>query len=135
MVIQKRDDTSVQPWGDLQSFMKSIRNQDFAVLIISDAYLKSEACLFEVMKLMEEQHWDKRVMYIVTDDAHGIYDTEIQLEYIEYWENKAHNLNDKIKELNPAATTAQSEELRKFQFIAAKLKILWLKLSNQKILI
>lgn len=128
----KRDDTSVQPWGDLQSFMKSIRNQDFAVLIISDAYLKSEACLFEVMELMEEQRWDKRVMYIVTDDAHGIYDAEIQLEYIKYWAKKAHNLNDKIKELNPAATTAQSEELRKLQFIAAKIGNFMAKVKQSK---
>ena len=78
----KRDKTSVRPWGDLQTFMSSIRDQDFAVLIISDAYLKSDACLFEVMELMKERRWDDRVMYVVTDDAHGIYDTKTHLALI-----------------------------------------------------
>ena len=64
--------------------MNSIRHQDFAVLVISDAYLKSTNCLYEVMQLMMEEQWDQRVMYIVTDDAHGIYDAAKQLDYVGY---------------------------------------------------
>lgn len=114
----KRDKTSVKPWGDLQDFMSSIRDQDFAVLIISDAYLKSDACLFEVMELMKEQGWDERVMYVVTDDAHGIYDIKTHLTYIGYWEEKEQQLTEEIQKHNPAAVTAQAEELKKVQLIA-----------------
>ena len=114
----KRDKTSVRPWGDLQDFMSSIRDQDFAVLIISDAYLKSDACLFEVMELMKEQRWDERVMYVVTDDARGIYDIKTHLTYIGYWEEKEQQLTEEIQKHNPAAVTAQAEELKKVQLIA-----------------
>lgn len=114
----KRDKTSVKPWGNLPLFMSTIREQDYAVLIVSDAYLKSDACLFEVMELMKEQRWDERVMYVVTDDAHGIYDTKKHLEYITYWENKEQLLSEEIKKHNPAAVTAQAEELKKVQLIA-----------------
>lgn len=114
----KRDKTSVKPWGDLQGFMRSIRDQDFAVLIISDAYLKSEACLFEVMELMKEQQWDERVMYVVYDDAHGVYDTKTHLEYISYWEDKAQRLMEEIQKHDPAAVTAQAQELKKVKLIA-----------------
>ncbi len=114
----KRDKTSVKPWGDLQGFMRSIRDQDFAVLVISDAYLRSEACLFEVMELMKEQQWDERVMYVVNDDAHGVYNTKTHLEYIGYWEDKAQQLTEEIQKHNPAAVTAQAEELKKVKLIA-----------------
>ncbi len=36
-------DRNVGPWGSFTEFMNSIRNQDFAVLIVSDAYLRSLA--------------------------------------------------------------------------------------------
>ena len=114
----KRDKKSVGAWSDLVEFMKSIRQQDFAVLIISDAYLKSDACLFEVMELMKDEHWDDRVMYVVTEDAHGVYDTKKQLTYIGYWKDKETELAEEIKKYDPAAVTSQAEELKKFTQIA-----------------
>lgn len=50
----KRDKKSIKPWGNLVEFMNSIREQDFAVLIISDAYLKSVNCMYEVTQLMKD---------------------------------------------------------------------------------
>lgn len=128
----KRDKTTVKPWGDLQNFMRSIRDQDFAVLIISDAYLKSEACLFEVMELMKEQQWDERVMYVVTDDAHGVYDTKTHLTYIGYWEEKEQQLMEEIRKHNPAAVTSQAEELKKVQQIAINIGTFMAKVKRTK---
>ncbi len=114
----KRDKKSVGAWGDLTNFMKSIRHQDFAVLIISDAYLKSEGCLFEVIELMKDEHWDKRVMYVVTDDAHGVYNTNKQLEYIRYWNDKESILSEEIKKFDPGSVVEQAKELKKIRLIA-----------------
>lgn len=114
----KRDKKTVHPWGNLKVFMGSIRDQDFAVLIISDAYLKSEACMYEVIELMKEKQWDERVMYVVTDDACKIYDTAKQLEIIGCWENKENELNEQLKNHNPALVTAQAEELKKVHLIS-----------------
>ncbi len=114
----KRDKKTLSAWGNLKVFMSSIRDQDFAVLIISDAYLKSEACMYEVVELMKEKHLDERVMYVVTDDACKIYDTAKQLEIIGCWENKEKELNEQLKNHNLALVTAQAEELKKVQLIA-----------------
>lgn len=116
-----RDEKSVKPWGDLTAFMKSIRTQDFAVLILSDAYLKSEGCLYEVVLLMKDENWDKSVMYVVTDDARGIYDTCKQLDYIEFWTEKASQLEKGIAKLPPALTVEQSKELKKIKAIEANI--------------
>ena len=114
----KRDKETLNVWGNLKDFMSSIRDQDFAVLIISDAYLKSEACMYEVVELMKEKQWDERVMYVVTDDAHKIYDTAQQLEIIGYWEDKEKELNEQLQKHNLALVTAQAEELKKVQLIS-----------------
>lgn len=114
----KRDKKTLEAWGNLKEFMSSIRDQDFAVLIISDAYLKSEACMYEVIELMKEKLWDERVMYVVTDDAHKVYDTVQQLEIIGFWEDKEKELNEQIQKHNPALVTAQAKELKKVQLIS-----------------
>ena len=116
-----RDKKSVNPWEDLTAFMKSIRTQDFVVLILSDAYLKSEGCLYEVVQLMKDENWDKSVMYIVTDDARGIYDTYKQLEYIRYWSEKVEQLENEIKKYDPSIIVEQANELKKYKSIAANI--------------
>ncbi len=52
--------------------MKSIRNQDYVILIISDYYLKSKNCMFEVTEIMKEQEYKDRIFPAVVE--HGIYD-------------------------------------------------------------
>lgn len=114
----KRDKTNLKPWGDIVTFMKSIRYQDFAVLVISDAYLKSDNCLYEVMELMKEEHWDRKTMYVVENDARGIFDTSKQLDYIGEWEKRETELEEKIKSHDPAKVGHQIEELNKIKKIA-----------------
>ena len=112
-----RDKSSLQPWGDLRSFMNSIRDQDYVVLIISDKYLHSTACLYEVLQLMKDDGWDKRAMYLVTDDAHRLYDVVEQVNYINCWVEKAQELRDKLALADLAATAEQAKELKKLEMI------------------
>ncbi|MBR1702114.1 MAG: TIR domain-containing protein [Lachnospiraceae bacterium] len=112
----KRDKSSVKPWGDLVTFMNSIRYQDFAVLILSEAYLKSAACMYEVMQLMKDEHWDERVMYIVTPDA-KVYNPQNQIAYIQYWQKESDELSEDLKGNDSAATANLAEELRKYRLI------------------
>ncbi len=112
----KRDKSSVKPWGNLIEFMNSIRKQDFAVLIISDKYLKSAACMYEAMQLMKDDYWLDRAMFVVTEDA-KVYDVLEQVKNIEYWDNKCQELQSALSQLRPATTVKQSEELQKYEFI------------------
>ena len=100
-----RDKDSVPNWGSLSEFMKSIRKQDFAVLIISKAYLESEACLFEVMQLMRDENWNEKAMYVVLPDAQ-IYNPLDRANHIKYWGNKCEEYANAIKSL-PASSTAE----------------------------
>ena len=124
------DKNCIKPWGSIKEFMNSIRDQDFAVLIISDSYLKSTACLYEVMQMMKEKDWDERVMYVVTDDAHGVYDTRTQINYIAYWEEQVQRLQEAIKGHNPAVVSHQAEELKKISLISFHIGEFLIKLKD-----
>ncbi len=112
-----RDKNGIQPWGSITDFMKSIRKQDFAVLVISDAYLKSIACLYEVVQLMKDEGWNDKTMYVVLYDARKIFDALRQADYIQYWNDKCEALKQKITVLPPEATSKLSEELKKSKTI------------------
>ena len=112
-----RDKNSIRPWGSITEFMKRIRETDLVVVVVSDKYLKSVNCLYEVMQLLKDDSWNKHSMFLVEDSAKGIYSANGQLEYIRYWNNEANNLEAALKELSPAQVTNQAEELRKIKLI------------------
>ncbi len=113
----KRDKNNIGDWKSISEFMKTIRNEDFAVLVISDAYLKSVACLYEVIELIKDYKWDEKAMYVIMDDAKEIYNGIKRLNYIRYWNDYCNELNDAIKDLPSSATYTQSEELKKAEEI------------------
>ena len=91
-----RDKTHIESWGSISGFMHSIRDQDFAVAVINDSYLRSQACMFEIATMMREENWQKRVIPAVLDST--IYSRK--LEYVEYWETKKRELEEKAKNVS-----------------------------------
>ena len=76
--------TDMGAWQSFKEFMNSIRRQDFAILVITDAYLKSYACLYEVMELMKDANWTEKTMFIIFDDAYDAFNTNGRASYIAY---------------------------------------------------
>lgn len=110
--VVHRDKKDIPNWGSLSDFMKSIRKQDFAVLVISEPYLKSSACLFEVMQLMKDEEWPEKAMYVVLRDA-NIYNPLGRAKYIAYWTEHCTELENTIASLPASATSELNLDLRK----------------------
>ena len=86
-----RDKKKIPAWGSISAFMESIRDQDFAVAVVTDEYLKSQACMYEIATMIRESDWKGRVIPAVLDS--GIYGKK--LEYVEYWSSKKKELEGK----------------------------------------
>ena len=112
-----RDKNSIPAWGSISNFMKSIRQQDFAVLIISNAYLKSTACLYEVVQLMKDEGWAEKTMNVVFDNA-GIYDSIKRAEYVQHWEQRRREQERQLDGLPTDSISEITEELKKLKIIA-----------------
>lgn len=80
-----RDTTSLEDWESFSNFMKSIRKQDFVVMVITPSYLKSEACMNEVCELLKDDDWLEKAMFVVLDNS--IYSQDVS-EYLKYWQQR-----------------------------------------------
>lgn len=111
------DKKNVSSWDSLTQFMNTIKEQDFVIQLLSDKYLKSPNCLYEVVQLMDCDNWQSKTMTVVLKDAEGIYEYDKKIEYVEYWCNKVKELEDRINKLPPAATKSLKDELSKYEVI------------------
>lgn len=118
-ITVKRDIRDIGAWKSIREFMKSIRQQDYAIFIVSDCYLKSKNCMFEVLEMMKEQEYKERIFPAVVEQ--GIYDPIVRANYIKYWEQEYKNLEDTIKEIDLANATELSEDLKRYKNIATSM--------------
>ncbi|MDJ0599376.1 MAG: toll/interleukin-1 receptor domain-containing protein [Crocosphaera sp.] len=80
----------------ITDFMKCISKSNIIIVVISDQYLKSENCMFELIEIDKNGDFIARIFPLVLDDA-NIYNAVGRLGYIHYWEAKINNLENMMK--------------------------------------
>jgi internalin A len=85
--------------GRIKEFMERIGRGKCIVAVISNKYLKSRNCMFELMQIAKSGDFYGRIFPVVLDDA-KIYDPEERIEYVKYWEKKKKALDDKMKSVS-----------------------------------
>lgn len=123
-------DKNLGAWNSLDQFMKSIRDQDFAVLVITDEYLKSVPCMTEVTQFMREKDWSDRVMFAVLDSS--VYSRKA--EYFRFWEERQRNLDEQRKGDSVGLTELESitNEMKQIQKFSAELNDFFSVLYDRK---
>jgi len=116
-----RDKKTIAPWASIGDFMRRIRESDLAVIIISDKYLKSKACLTEVLELLKEKDWLEHTAFVVEGDAKKIYNASGQLDYVNYWIQKQKELQDKMEGTPPSLIDNQATQLKEIEIIQRQL--------------
>ena len=125
-----RDIRGVDTWQSLKDFMQTIRDNDFAVLLISDAYLKSANCMYEVLEIMKEQKFRTRIFPAIIHSA--IYSTDKQIEYVQYWENRVKTLKRNLASLEYTNGLALGHELKKAEDISRSMADFLITVSDMK---
>lgn len=88
-----RDIRDVKCSQSFKEFMKNIGNHDIVLMLISDQYLKSQACVFEVIEVMKEPDYIQRIVPIVNDDV--CFDLK-GIIYLKYWEEEQKVIEEAI---------------------------------------
>lgn len=125
-----RDIREVDNWQSFKDFMQTIRDNDFAVLLISEKYLQSTNCMYEVLEMMKDQNYRSRIFPAIIDTA--IYSTEKQFEYVKYWENKVRTLKENLSSLEYTNGHALGYELKKAEDIARSIAGFLVDISDMK---
>lgn len=96
-----RYSTDVPYKGSFTEFMNTLGDHDKVIMIISDSYLKSHACMYEVGRLMNSPDFQSKIVFVVcSNNDKGYYKVEPQNEiqaklyslrernqYIIHWQN------------------------------------------------
>jgi hypothetical protein len=102
-----RDREEVRYRDSIRDFMRRIGQGKCVIVVISDKYLKSENCMFEMVEIAKEPGLRERIFPIVLSDA-NIYKATGRVKYVRYWE-------DQIQELDEALKTIRGDNLIKLQ--------------------
>ncbi|MBT2583176.1 toll/interleukin-1 receptor domain-containing protein [Planococcus sp. ISL-109] len=105
-------DINVNDYRDnLDEFMKTIRQHDFIVSIVTKKYLMSLNCMYEITESMKDSNFSEKLLFIVVDKEDvqyykgnnvydmeaGIYDADKRLDYVIYWNEKDRQMTEKLK--------------------------------------
>ncbi len=99
-----RDKRDLGYKGSIRNFMERIGEGDSIIVVISDKYLRSKNCMYELVEIAENKQLADRIFPIVLSDA-KIYDAGDRLDYIAHWDNEKDKLNEKYGALKDKSNT------------------------------
>jgi hypothetical protein len=114
-----RDKRDLGYKGSINEFMERIGRGNCVILVISDKYLRSPNCMFELVEIAENKQFHDRIFPVVLADA-DIYDPVKRIAYIKHWEVKRAELAEAIKTLDPANLQGIREEMDTYDRIRDK---------------
>lgn len=110
-----RDKIDIGTWGSIRTYMQSISNMDYTILLISDAYLKSENCMYEVLEVMRERKYQDKIFPAVIST--NIYSAIERARYVKYWKEKVDELRKELQTLEPHEMGTLVNESKKLEDI------------------
>ncbi|MDB9543971.1 HEAT repeat domain-containing protein [Microcystis aeruginosa CS-1036] len=89
-----RDKTHTSYKDSIKNFMRQIGQGKCVVVVISDRYLKSENCMFELVEIARNGDFYQRIFPIILPDARRIHKAIERLQYIRHWEGRIQELEN-----------------------------------------
>lgn len=114
-----RDVVDIGAWGSIKEYMQSIGEMDYVILLISDAYLKSSNCMYEVLETMRDRKYKEKIFPAVVNTE--IYKPIARVEYVKFWQNEFDKLNEGINGLRVQNLGKLNEDLKRYQDIASSI--------------
>ena len=129
-----RDKRGVRFTESIKDFMKKVRKTDFCLMIISDSYLKSINCMYEVLEFIKDDDFTERILPIITSDA-KIFSATDRAIYIKYWQDRLHDIDTARTGLNPTDQADIIKEMRMIETIKQNISEFLLQLSDMKCIV
>lgn len=111
-----RDKRNLGYKGLIRNFMQQIGQGNAVIAIISDKYLKSPNCMYELVEIAKNEDMYDRIFPLVLEDA-DIYDPAKSIKYINHWEEKINELKESIKGVDPTNLQGIYEKLNLYDDI------------------
>ena len=96
-----RDKRDLGYKGSIRTFMERSGRGFCVIVVISDEYLRSSNCMFELIEIAANRQFHDRIFPIVLADA-DIYDPIKRIKYVKYWEQQRKALAKAMLTVDPA---------------------------------
>ena len=121
-----RDERALGYSKDIESYMKMIRTTDYALVLVSDAFLHSANCMFEIHEFLKDENHRDRVLPVILKDyvdegigkkGADIYMPEGAATYVKYWEERETTLRKQLAGIDISNLMHFARELTLIQSI------------------
>lgn len=115
--------TGLEYKDSFKVFMDTIQDHDFVLTVVSDTYLRRQACMYEVGEIIKDHHYKDKLLFVVLTEKERKYygknapekiEADIykgavsKLEYTRYWQKKYEELEEAMKQINDYEATRQA---------------------------
>ena len=111
-----RDKRNLGYKGMIGDFMQQIGRGHAIVVIVSDKYLKSPNCMYELVEISKNKDIYDRIFPVVLGDA-DIYNPINRIQYIRYWEDKLKELDMEMRSISAANLDGMRDEIDSYDEI------------------
>lgn len=94
-----RDKRDLGYKGRIQNFMRQLGRGSAVVVILSDKYLHSENCMFELTEIAKNGKFYDRIFPITMSDA-NFYKVTERMKLVKHWQDQLDEIDATAKELN-----------------------------------
>ncbi|WP_316848930.1 tetratricopeptide repeat protein [Pedobacter agri] len=119
-ITLKRDIREIAYRDSIKTYMQTITEADYAILLISDAFLKSANCMYEVLQVFKEQAFQVKILPVLVDGIR-IFSPLEKLSYINFWLEKHTVLKKQLEGIEIESVWELHEELKHYQSICDNL--------------
>ncbi len=114
-----RDTINIKKWGSIKEYMKSIRDMDYTIILISDAYLKSANCMYEILEVMQDRNYEGKIFPAVI--CSEIYRPITRAKYVKHWQDEFRALENTLKGIEMQNLGDLNEDLKRIQDISSNI--------------
>jgi formylglycine-generating enzyme required for sulfatase activity len=115
-----RDKRDLGYKGSIKEFMERIGQGNCVIVVISDKYLRSPNCMFELVEIADGKEFHERIFPVVLSDA-DIYNPLKRIEYIEFWEAKIAELDSAMRKVGMANLQGIRDDIDQYTRIRANI--------------
>lgn len=112
-----KDTIDIKKWDSIKEYMHSVGNMDYTILLISDAYLRSRNCMYEVLELMRDRMYKDKIFPAVVSKE--IYNPVVVANYVKYWQDEQQQLEAQLSNLRIQNLGSLNQKLKIIQDIAS----------------
>jgi hypothetical protein len=131
-IVLQRDVRDINYKDSIKEYMKKVRNADFCLMLLSESYLKSINCMYEVLEFIKEENYKNKVLPILIGGL-KIFSAIERSSYTKYWQDKYNEVDNSRKELDSLNQADIIQELKMIENIKRNISDFLAIISDMKL--